>query len=202
MIDSTMPQLDTASPADISFDYATDPWQQGIGVFDMSAMQWTDGYDSTAAPYITPDMVKTYYQQNGREPASWSNDIVKAWFTRTESNTTGSAPHNSGTAGQTGSPKSSEIDTGAIVGGTVGGVAAVVVIALLMIFFLRRRSHRAPQQAASPLDPMRHDREQNNQKFGFAPLFSEVDGKDAPRELSRRDQIPEVNGDHNVYEAP
>ena len=59
-----------------------DPWQQGIGIFDMSEMQWKDSYDASAAPYVTPDIVKSYYQSNGRNPSSWTSPIVQSWFTK------------------------------------------------------------------------------------------------------------------------
>jgi hypothetical protein len=66
---------------DSTLDYIPpDPWPKGIGIFDMSAMEWTDGYDANAATYITPDVVKAYYQNNGRYPSSWSSDEVKEWF--------------------------------------------------------------------------------------------------------------------------
>ena len=58
-----------------------DPWPQGLGIFDMSAMEWTSSYNASAAPYVTPNLVKSYYQQNGRYPASWTNPDVTAWFT-------------------------------------------------------------------------------------------------------------------------
>jgi hypothetical protein len=68
--------------SDSTLDYIPpDPWPNGIGIFDMSAMEWTDGYDPNGATYVTPDVVKEYYQNNGRYPASWSSDDVKGWFT-------------------------------------------------------------------------------------------------------------------------
>lgn len=118
-----------------------DPWQQGIGVFDLTAMEWKEGYDSGAAPYVTPDAVKTYYQQNGLYPASWNNDVVKAWFTKTESNNTASNISNS-TTFPTSRPGPSGSNAGAIAGGVVGGVVALVLIIVLVLFLLRRRSRK------------------------------------------------------------
>ena len=40
-----------------------DPWSQQINVFDMSALQWKDRYDSMADPYTPPDIVTRYYQK-------------------------------------------------------------------------------------------------------------------------------------------
>ena len=38
-----------------------DPWPQGIGVFDMTALKFKDSYEAKAGPYKTPDVVKRYY---------------------------------------------------------------------------------------------------------------------------------------------
>lgn len=45
----------------------------------MSAMEWASQYDANAAPYVSPDMVKTYYENNARYP-SWSSPQVEQWF--------------------------------------------------------------------------------------------------------------------------
>lgn len=47
----------------------------------MSAMEWASQYDANAAPYVSPDMVRTYYENNARYP-SWSSPQVEQWFTR------------------------------------------------------------------------------------------------------------------------
>ena len=60
-----------------------DPWHNGIGIFDMSAMEWTSQYDPNAASYVTPAIIKTYYQKNGRYPTTWSSDEVENWFNGT-----------------------------------------------------------------------------------------------------------------------
>lgn len=115
-----------------------DPWQQGLGVFDLTAMEWKEEYDSSAAPYITPDAVKAYYQQNGRDPASWTSDVVRAWFTKpvlnhTNSNSTPSTTPQQGSSGR---------NRGAIAGGTVGGVLTLAFIAILAFILPRRRRRR------------------------------------------------------------
>ena len=66
------------SPSDIS---AVDPWPQGLGIFDLSAMQWADLYDSSAASYVTPDSVKAHIEENGPYQTAWSFPIAEAWFT-------------------------------------------------------------------------------------------------------------------------
>ena len=39
-----------------------DPWPQGIGVFDLTALQWKDSYEAKAPHYSAPDIVTQYYQ--------------------------------------------------------------------------------------------------------------------------------------------
>ena len=40
-----------------------DPWTQGIGVFDMSSLEWKDSYNASAKPYTPPTIVQNYYNQ-------------------------------------------------------------------------------------------------------------------------------------------
>lgn len=53
----------------------------GLGVFDMSEMKWASEYDPSAAPYITPDVVKEYYQDNDRYPRWTPKSDIEKWFT-------------------------------------------------------------------------------------------------------------------------
>ena len=34
---------------------------QGLGIFDMVELNWTNTYDANAAPYTAPDVVKEWY---------------------------------------------------------------------------------------------------------------------------------------------
>ena len=38
-----------------------DPFVQGVGIFDLTEMTWSSGYDAHAAPYVTPQVVKDWY---------------------------------------------------------------------------------------------------------------------------------------------
>ncbi|EOD50371.1 putative kelch repeat protein [Neofusicoccum parvum UCRNP2] len=111
-----------------------DVWKQGLGVFDMTAMSWSAGYDADAAPYEVPQVVKAWYQ-SGSEP-SWSNDTVKALFANETA-----APSSS-------SSSSSTNHTPAIVGGVIAGIAGLAFL-LLALFFFRRRNRR--NRNAAPL---------------------------------------------------
>lgn len=49
------------NPQDWAGRITRDPLPQGLGIFDLTEMKWTDGFDPTAAPYKTPDVVKNWY---------------------------------------------------------------------------------------------------------------------------------------------
>ena len=57
-----------------------DPWAQGLGVFDLTRLEWSDGYDADAAPYESPAVVARFYAQGGLASVPWSSDAVRALF--------------------------------------------------------------------------------------------------------------------------
>ncbi|KAI9793855.1 MAG: hypothetical protein M1816_007107 [Peltula sp. TS41687] len=125
-----------------------DVWTNGIGIFDLSAMQWTDRYNANADNYTTPAAVRGWYRQNGRYPSQWDDPRVRAYFVRdaTPNNSTSGSTNASRGDRPTESGKSS--NTPAIVGGVVGGIAALALLGAGLWFFFRRR-RRSYQQARS-----------------------------------------------------
>ncbi|KAF9881251.1 kelch repeat protein [Colletotrichum karsti] len=133
-----------------------DPWALGLGVFDMTQMRWTDGYDSKAASYEAPDVVKQWYDGGNLASVKWSNDEVRELFAQTASNAPTNAPGTSPSSSS--SPGGSDSKpVGAIAGGVVGGVVGLALIVGLVLFFLRRkkRRHAAVSQNEPPA-PMKH----------------------------------------------
>ena len=62
-----------------------DPWPQGLGVFDITDMEWKDSYDAGAGPYRTPEMVKQYYASHPRYSSSVLDDtVLRSWFDKGE----------------------------------------------------------------------------------------------------------------------
>ena len=59
-----------------------DPWLRGIGVFDISNMEWKDKYDPSAVGYRTPEVIKSWYSRNGRYPMRWDSLAVQNLFDR------------------------------------------------------------------------------------------------------------------------
>lgn len=58
-----------------------DPWNQGLGVFDLTNLEWQSSYNPSADPYRTPGIVKDYISANGQYPTSWDSSTVAAFFT-------------------------------------------------------------------------------------------------------------------------
>lgn len=48
-------------PNDQQAGPSQDPLAQGLGVFDLTEMAWTSGYDANAASYQSPKVVKDWY---------------------------------------------------------------------------------------------------------------------------------------------
>ena len=156
-------EVSSNGPISLGYNSLPDPWLQGLGIFDLTAMEWKEEYDPTAAPYVTPDAVKAHYQRNGRGPASWTNDIVQAWFTETTSSHTASSNHTDSSnhrdssstpsiaqSGGSGLPGSSKSNIGAIAGGTVGGVVAFTFITLGALFLMRCHRRRGRWSVSPP----------------------------------------------------
>lgn len=45
-----------------------DPWKQGLGVFDMTELEWSDGYRADALVYESPQVVKDWYNEGYVHP--------------------------------------------------------------------------------------------------------------------------------------
>ena len=52
-------------PSDNFFQTAniTDPFPQGLGIFDMVNFSWVSSYDANAGPYEAPNVVKEWYSR-------------------------------------------------------------------------------------------------------------------------------------------
>jgi hypothetical protein len=38
-----------------------DPWTYGVGVFDLTSLNWRNGFNSSARPYVRSDLVNAFY---------------------------------------------------------------------------------------------------------------------------------------------
>jgi Kelch motif len=141
-------------------DTTTDPWSNGINIFDLSAMRWKDSYEANDSFYQTPPIVRDWYTNNGPYP-SWDYPAVESLFVRAPAVTPAVTPPvtpipteaRSNPPNSTTAPPDRNTNTGAIAGGVTGGLAvlALVVAAVYYALIRRRQSikRRRPELEAS-----------------------------------------------------
>lgn len=125
-----------------------DVWNHGIGVFYLTAMEWKDSYDANAEPYITPNVVKSWYATNGPYPSTWNDAAVEGFFTQSSPSSPKTDANSDPGSPQDGSA-SNKPGASVIAGGVVGGVVGLALLATL--FWLYRRSRSHPRNAHSTL---------------------------------------------------
>ncbi|KAJ9611459.1 hypothetical protein H2200_004643 [Cladophialophora chaetospira] len=140
-----------------------DPHPNGLGIFDLSTLQWTTTYNATAPAYERPTMVQDYYSENHTVP-SWSDAALSTLFPfraslQTVPDANQTTPANSSTHSPTVSatttPNTSSskhgASVGAIVGGVIGGVTALVILGVgLFLWRRRKRAARSPSEHPRP----------------------------------------------------
>lgn len=131
------------------------PWDpicmNPVSIFNLNSFTWTDRFDPNATPYKAPAKITTWNQGIASPARGW-DDGVQALFTGF--NTT---DHSNSTQTSTPTPTpppepepKKKTNTGAIVGGVIGGLAGLgLIVALFTI--KRRRSTQA--QDAEPKGP-------------------------------------------------
>jgi hypothetical protein len=151
-----------------------DPWNNGMQIWDMTDLYWTEAYNSGAAPYQSPILVTEYYNSNSRYPTSWVDPRLQNIFHRPNATTSGS--HNS--------------NARAIAGGVVGGMAAFcIIVGLVFCYVKRKQGQRYPHASTArppPSPPPSHPR--------FEMLAT---GKGAPTELDVHINPQELLGQEN-----
>ncbi|KAF3771239.1 hypothetical protein M406DRAFT_237595, partial [Cryphonectria parasitica EP155] len=116
-------------------DYYLGPYRtqdthpQGLAVFDLNSMSWTDAFDSNKTVYVQSSTVQAYYAGNSRT-ADFTSSALEQVF---------SVQNFTAAATATSSSSSSSSSAGAIAGGVVGGVAAAAIVAASVFYFLRRK---------------------------------------------------------------
>ncbi|OBT84970.1 hypothetical protein VE02_06663 [Pseudogymnoascus sp. 03VT05] len=163
------------SPNGVSAVDTQDAWTSGMKILDLTALTWADDYDANAKAYERPDVVNTYYDENTGYPKVWGDPALETIFktdrslkvtvpaspTTTSGTADPTSPGADGTGTGTGSPGSTtsgkkSVNTGAIAGGVVGGVAGLALVGLAA-FFWRRRTAQKDQQYSSAANNPAHD---------------------------------------------
>ncbi|KAI0850503.1 hypothetical protein F5Y00DRAFT_232389 [Daldinia vernicosa] len=133
----------------------SDPWKQGLGIYDMSEMIWTNSYDVDAADYESPAMVRDWYAQGNMKTMTWDSDELKGLFVNGSSSTYGTMNNSATTEDLPKNSLSSAQKTGVIVGSTVGGVVVLTAIGAAIFIMRRRRRRRQSSRASSTINEYR-----------------------------------------------
>ncbi|KAK0381984.1 kelch repeat protein [Colletotrichum limetticola] len=192
-----------------------DPWKLGLGIFDMTEMRWSDGYDYQARPYESPDAVKQWYAQGGLDSVVWASEEVKALFcidqaaaapTNSTSDPSPTEQSNAGSA--TSTPQGSQPSNppiGTIVGAVVGGVVGLVLVICLVVFFLRRKRYQAAPQQETGGTPPEYEKPGSaqygyNGPAGINALHEGYTDHFNPVELPAEHGATELGSTHGRYE--
>lgn len=134
----------------------TDDHPQGLAVFDLGSMSFTNSYQRNKTVYDQSSAVRSYYEGGGgmadftssalKQVFSVQNFTAAATTTADQDTSSSSASASaSGSASGAGGSSSSS-SAGAIAGGVVGGVVLVGIVVGAVFYMLRRRGRK--QQAA------------------------------------------------------
>ncbi len=200
-----------------------DPWENGLGVLDLTTMAWTNRFDPAASEYDSPSNVKEWYAQGGLASMTWDSKEVQQLFDKKPPPGSGSNPDPSSPSPtapsdpSTGDPSDtltggSSPPIGAIVGGVVGGVVLIAVVVIAAFFVRRkRRVDETATQTAVGTESSGWDPNKNAYvdqwsvgvaAYGEPPLPpQELDGH-TPTELPAQHGMSEVSGPHGWSELP
>jgi len=175
--------------------YGQDPWPKGLGIFDMTTLNWTNAYDAAALAYEQPSLVSQFYAHNSRYPIAWTDPVLQSIFAPPNGTTNGSPTVSSlnigGSSTQTSGSNdgSSNHNAGAIAGGTVSAVAALALIGAL-IYWGRRQYNRKRRQSQNP-----------SPAEGSGPPF-EVEPRSRAVEMLTNTNAAELGTNANYHEVP
>ncbi|KAL8896881.1 MAG: hypothetical protein Q9207_007496 [Kuettlingeria erythrocarpa] len=129
-----------------------DPFTQGLGIFDMTALTWADRYTAIAAPYSQSKFVRDFYR-----------DRRTTHFTAAAA-----TPPDSGTSARESASASNHQSS--IIGGVVGGVAALAIAGAAFYVYRRRQRQQSSNGNPSSVDRLATDTETSEHELGGPPL--------------------------------
>ncbi|CAF9912087.1 MAG: hypothetical protein ALECFALPRED_007866 [Alectoria fallacina] len=138
----------------------TDPFWEGIKVFDMTALEWTNYYNASSASYTPSGIILDYYGGELKYPP-WSLSAVENLFIHRSSSKSSPSPIPI--------QKGMKSHTDDTIGGTVGGVGALLASITCVIFlFVRKKGkkHRKREEATGRL-PVEYERDQSQVAGGL-----------------------------------
>ncbi|KAF2135748.1 uncharacterized protein K452DRAFT_362972 [Aplosporella prunicola CBS 121167] len=122
-----------------------DNFTQGLGIFDMTELKWSDKYVANASAYDSPEMVKLWYSDGQREP-TWTLPEVRKLFIEHTSNVNDS--NENATSTKIGSHSKGHGGTKAstVAGSVVAAVVAIICLVSLAVWLMKRRRRSKGQQ--------------------------------------------------------
>ena len=195
------------NPSATSFNAAlhdTDPFWEGIKVFDLTALQWTNYYNTSAEPYTAPTAVAAHYAAGSRYPSAWSSDDLENLFVKhiTESSTP--VKPSATDSPQPGAPRTTN-GQAAVIGGAIGGTAGLVILGLVLYFLARKRADRKNRKQEGSKPPLNYtDGESGCMEAvpnAAQALAYEADSRQTlPRELDSGQSLPHEADSRNLFE--
>lgn len=174
----------------------TDPWANGLGIFDMTTLTWGSSYDAKAAPYAPSKPVVAYYNSSSRYPTAWASQDLKTIF-----NDDGATSVNTNKTNSP-APPGKKTNTGAIAGGVVGGLALIAVAGCVFFFCLKLGSKREKAR----LDKLSSSQQGfSHQSYGsyHDNSYKEMDAQQPKYQLgTETTRLAEMGGEHGGAHQP
>ena len=182
----------------------TDPFWEGIKVFDLTALQWTNYYNTSAEPYTAPTAVAAHYTEGSTFPSTWSSDDLEHLFVKAKSKSAPPVKPSAPDSPQPGAPSTTN-SKAAVIGGAVGGTAGLLIVGLVLYFLARNRADRKSRKQEGSEPPLTYtdgepDFLEAVPKAGQA-LAYEADSRQAlPHEVDSGQNLPHEADSGNLYE--
>jgi hypothetical protein len=161
--------LSIGGTQEVPLENFQDPWTNGLGIFDMTTLSWTNAYDAAAPAYERPSLVSQFYANNSRYPIAWADPELQRIFTtlngvanvssessssRSSGNSSNSNSNNSTDNNDTGTVTSGAVK--GVIGSVIGGIPALAIIGSLVYRRLRQYYKRKEKQVTS-MPPKVHE---------------------------------------------
>lgn len=193
----TIGGLDTASAdafsANVYIDVfnKSDPFANGLNIFDMTTLSFADKYTANPPPYTQSNLIASVYNPNPNtqydDPGLATlmqekiyNPITIGISGGSSSNSTNPNPEPSVTPTSSNNGGSGHSHTGAIVGGVVGGIVGLALLSAAAFYFLRRHRQQRQGGAYTPANqtpaPMMQQQQQERDAGPLAGTTAIVGG--------------------------